>query len=365
MKKNYTSYYLNIFSLFFLLIAIFTPITNLYAGESKGVAKITYTGWDGHKKQMPEAKNNAKINALERFANDNFSKSRFKDYMQAKNSILSNLDGIVSIDHVLQEEVDKKNKTITIVIRANINENKLNFLIDDLVGITNATSSEKSEMAVYIIARKASELKIFKPKEFNKSMASESSDSSETIAASGESAIVSTSSENSSSSTTGGSTTQKSDKIKYGPVDGANDDIFANMSKVFSEYDFDVFEFIELDVDDRVSEAYMKGDGLSAKNKKYMWNAVKDDDVPYLVFATATIDAKAIDSVSGATTVGVTVSGLVYFCEKRCKVQASVGPVQYHANGQSELEAQRNSILLAGTKASQELIDQLNAKGVQ
>ena len=72
MKKNYTFYYLNIFTLF-LLIVIFTPITILYAGESKGVAKITYTGWDGHKKQMPEAKNTAKIDALERFANENFS----------------------------------------------------------------------------------------------------------------------------------------------------------------------------------------------------------------------------------------------------------------------------------------------------
>lgn len=338
---------------------------NLLAGESKGVAKFTYTGWDGHKKQMPEAFKIAKEDALERFVNKTFSKSRFKDYMQAKSLILSSIDNIVSIDHILDESIDKKNKTITVVIRANINENQLNYLIDDLVGITNATDSEKSEMAIYIIARKASELKIFKPREFNKSVTSDSAEASETMAASGDSAVLATSNESSTSSTTGGSTTQKSDKITYGPVDGANDDIFANMSQVFSEYDFDVFEFIELDVDDRVSEAYMNGDGLSSKNKKYMWNAVKDDDVPYLVFATATIDAKAIDTVSGSVTVGVTVSGIAYFCEKRCKVQASVGPVQYHANGQSELEAQRNSILLAGTKASQELIDQLNAKGVQ
>ena len=348
-----------------IFITICLPTTYLYAGESKGVAKLSYTGWDGHKKQMPEARNIAKIDALERFVNENFSKSRFKDYMQAKNSILSNIDSLVTIDHVLQEDIDKKNKTILVVIRANINENKLNYLIDDLVGITNAVPSEKSEMAIYIIARKASELKVFKSREFNKVSSKENSESSETATVSEDSAIVSTSNENSSSSTTGGSTTQKSDKITYGPVDGANDDIFANMSKVFSEYDFDVFEFLQLDVDDRISDAYMIGDGLSSKNKKYMWNAVKDDDVPYLIFATATIDAKAIDAVSGSTTVGVTVSGLVYYCKKRCKVQASVGPVQYHANGQSELEAQRNSILLAGTKAAQELIDQLNAKGVQ
>ena len=109
----------------------------------------------------------------------------------------------------------------------------------------------------------------------------------------------------------------------------------------------------------------MNGDSLSSKNKKYMWNAVKEEYVPYLVFSTATIDAKGIDSVSGAIAVGVTVSGIVYYCEKRCKVQASVGPVQFHATGQSELEAQRNAILLSGTNAAQELIDQLNAKGVQ
>ena len=347
------------------LIITFMFSVNLYAGESKGVAKITYTGWDGHKKQMPEAIEKAKENALERFVSKSFSKSRYKDYMQAKSLLFSNIDTIVSIDHILEEDIDKKNKTITFVIRANINENQLNYLIDDLVGITNAAPSEKSEMAIYVIARKASELKVFKPKQFDKSVTSNSSEASETVATSGDSAVLASSNETSSSATTGGSTTQKSDKITYGPVNGANDDIFANMSKVFSEYDFDVFEFIELDVDDRVSEAYMNGDGLSSQNKKYMWNAVKVDDVPYLVFATATIDAKAIDSVSGSTTVGVTVNGIVYFCEKRCKVQASVGPVQYHANGQTELEAQRNSILLAGTKASQELIDQLNAKGVQ
>jgi hypothetical protein len=107
MKKHHVFYHIKILTLF-ILITIFVPLTSLYAGESKGVAKVTYTGWDGHKKLLPEAKNDAKINALERFANENFSKSRFKDYMQARNSILSNLDGIVTIDHVLQEDVDKK-----------------------------------------------------------------------------------------------------------------------------------------------------------------------------------------------------------------------------------------------------------------
>ena len=189
--------------LLILIIFITTciQITNLYAGESKGVAKLSYTGWDGHKKQMPEVRNIAKIDALERFVNENFSKSRFKDYMQAKSSILSNLDSLVTIDHVLQEDIDKKNKTITIVIRANINENKLNYLIDDLVGITNAAPSEKSEMAIYIVARKASELKVFKPREFNKVASKENSESSETSIASGESAVVSTSNENSISIT--------------------------------------------------------------------------------------------------------------------------------------------------------------------
>ncbi len=349
----------------FLSLIFLNFTMTLYAAESKGVAKITYTGWDGHKKQMPEAIKAAKIDALDRYVNENFSKSRFKDYMQAQRSIISNIDGLVSVDHVLQENVDKKKKIITVVIRANINENKLNFLIDDIVGITNATDSEKSEMAIYVIARKASELKMFKPREFNKTVTEENSDSSETVSASGSSATAASSNETSSSTTTGGSSSQKSDKVTYGPIDGANDDIFANMSKVFSEYDFDVFEFIELDVDDRVSESYIKGDNISSKNKKYMWNAVKEEDVPYLVFSTATIDAKGIDSVSGSIAVGVTVNGIIYYCKKRCKVQASVGPVQYHATGQSELEAQRNSILLAGTKAAQELIDQLNAKGVQ
>ena len=113
---------------------IFTPITILYAGESKGVAKITYTGWDGHKKQMPEAKNTAKIDALERFANENFSKSRFKDYMQAKNSILSNIGELGNLRAIFIEIhmaiLDNRNLTFKMKKLMEKYETKTNFKLD-------------------------------------------------------------------------------------------------------------------------------------------------------------------------------------------------------------------------------------------
>ena len=349
---------------FTILFCLFLTTAHINAGESKGLVKFQYTGWDGHKKQMPEAISEAKLDALERFANDNLSKSRYKDYMQAKNLIINELDSIVSVDQFIEETIDKKNKTIKLVIRASINENKLNFIIDSITASNNSAQSELSEMAIYIVARKASEIKLYKPREFSKIVNSETNDASETSAMSGDSATSYSTTEYTSTSESGGSTTQKSDKISYGPVNGMDENLLNSMSKIFAEYNFDIFDGTQI-IDDRVRDEYMEGDSLSRDAKNYMWNATKDDGVPYLVLATVTIDAKAQDEVSGGVIVAVTVNGTVYECSKRCKTKASVGPVQYAKSAPRESEAERLALVLAAENAAQELIDQLNAKGIR
>ena len=72
-----------------------------------------------------------------------------------------------------------------------------------------------------------------------------------------------------------------------------------------------------------------------------------------------------IDPVSGNTRVTVTVTGKIYNVSGRfARTLSSVGPVQFAGLGPDATVARTNALQLASQKAAQQMVDELNNKGI-
>ena len=125
------------------------------------------------------------------------------------------------------------------------------------------------------------------------------------------------------------------------------------MASEFSGFDLDAFQ-----------QDFAFSDDLSPSTKNDAFKAIRGA-IPLLVIATVDLGQKDIDPVSGLQRVYATVSGQVYNQDGFFYVTvASVRPTQLFGLGPNETVAETNA-LVAAEAASKEIVQQLNASGIQ
>jgi hypothetical protein len=145
------------------------------------------------------------------------------------------------------------------------------------------------------------------------------------------------------------------------------------MTRIFSTSGFAVVaaEYIEeetgmlLDVS-AFKEDFGLGGDISSSTKRNALKGVKNAEIPFLGWGTLDLDMRETDPVSGLVRVNVKVTAkIVNVAGRRPRDVASVGPVTYSGIGSTETSARSNALKLAVEAAAKELVEQLNAKGVQ
>jgi hypothetical protein len=115
----------------------------------------------------------------------------------------------------------------------------------------------------------------------------------------------------------------------------------------------------------KISSQFMKGDDIPRRTRSSAIKASRECGVKYFAIGSMTADV-ATTHQSGLKLVFVSVRGTVYDITKKLPRKVGViGPVQYGGRGPNENIARRNALLLAGGKAAEIIVNQLNKKGLK
>ncbi len=347
-------------------VLFFTAPNISFSYELKVSGTFKYESWSIKKEDREAAESELKENAIKKFANDKFkgNKSGYRDFKKVEDQIYQNIDDYVSILSFLVDEEDKKNKTLKLTAKVEINEMELDFLISDSSAIGNAMPSEESEIAIYTVAAKAKKLNVFKPKESNVSKSTEDTYQAESSNVDSTGAEVSTTSESTNVTQSGGSTEFKSSNLEYGPIQGLDEQLYAKSAQIFNDNMFEPIDASQF-LDSSISDEYITGDSLSRETKNYIYQTVIDYKIPFLILSKLKVDSMAIDPATGMPMISLISISEVYQCERFCKSIATVGPERRQAIGNNENEAITNALVLAVEASSQKSVDMMNAKGVR
>jgi len=365
-----------------LLLSSFIAVAVVFASASvqaqsvaeKGMGGVTY-GWRLAPESRQEAIRKAKINAIERYiADTNAARSRVFD--QQRDRIAAHIDDYVLGATVISEEDDKAAKTYNVVIRADINSTRLmNDLGSGSASAANVAASNHAQLTFLFVARSQSSVQSFDAKVYKRADADASS-SRKTLegeSVRGNSVGTSDNIEEHASvaTTTGGSTTRKADKVEW-TVSQAGE-INTAMTGVFADAGYDVIEADQVEGAsngllsiEQIRGAYSHGDDLPPKLTRNATQGVQQAGIGLLAMGTLDVGMQDTDPVSGNTRVYVTVTGKVYNVSGRfARTITSVGPVQFAGLGPDASVARTNALKIAAEKAAQQMVDELNNKGVR
>ncbi|MGF6495711.1 hypothetical protein ABIE56_003911 [Luteibacter sp. 621] len=343
------------------------------SAESKGQGSVTY-GWHLSADDRQTALHKAKVNAVERYiADTNAARSRVFD--QQRERIEAHIDDYVLGATVLSEDDAKSSKTYSTVVRADINSTRL---LNDLGGgSANAaavSSTNHQTLTFLFMSRSQASVQSFDAKVYKRADADTSykktTHEGESVRASSVGTSDGVDEHASVAMTTGGSTTRKADKVDWAVTQSG--DINTAMTGIFADAGYDVVEADQVEGASngllsiaRIRDAYSHGDDLPSQMTRDATQGVQQAGIGLLALGTLDVGMQDTDPVSGNTRVYVTVTGKVYNVSGRfARTLSSVGPVQFAGLGPDASVARTNALKLASQKAAQQMVDELNNKGI-
>lgn len=364
-----------------LLVAMFASSANAEPPSAKGMGTINYSG-KVSVAQKQEAFKQAKINALDRYIAEFGDQPKERNYSLIRNQVITNVDNYLLGASMLTEVVDDKTHVYTVIIRADINASRLENALKDSSAMANTANAEKSSIIFVFVARQQKSVQSFDDKVYKRvdtqrghtttENLNRNTTESETVGkskvATGDSgqATYGTTRDTTSSAATGGSTLKKGDAIEWDTAQTA--DINTITSGVMTNAGYDVVDTDNLDASliQAIRKDYSTANDLSTSTVQALMAAAKSFDIPYVAVGTLDVGVRDIDPVTGNIRVYVKVNERVLTSRNKLfKTAAAVGPVDYQGLGSSEDIARTNALKKAAGDAAQQLMNALNAKGVQ
>lgn len=309
-----------------------------------------------------KALSDAKINAMRSWTAQ--KSTAFADLFQSsEQEIVDQIDTYL-LNPAIKSKCDKK--TFTISIRAEVNESALAQL---MASNKPQVSGPRSRMTAVFVARKQMSVKSYDAKVTKISETQEFSEAEQSADVSGSGMSASGYSSSRTVNTTGGSTERKSDKIVWDVFQA--DGLDSAVNETFSSFGFRVIDssqvagrFPGFDVN-AFREEFGVGDDLTPETKNAAFNAIAGK-IPLLVISTVDVLSADTDPVSGLIRVYVSVKAQVYQDDGLFfETVASVAPTQESGQGPSASVAETEALINAAKRASTEIVNQLNAQGIQ
>lgn len=357
----------------FLAVSLLSAAAFADTPAEKGMGSVNY-GWRLSSENRQEAVRKAKVNAIERYiADTNAARSRVFD--QQRERIAAHIDDYVLGATVLSEDDNKAAKTYSVTVRADINGTRL---LNDLGGgsasASDVASTQHNTLTFLFLARSQASVQSFDAKVYKRADVDTSTarKTNEGESIHGNNVGTSDHAEEHASVavTTGGSTTRKADKVDWA-VSRATE-INTAMTGIFADAGYDVVEADQVEGAsngllniDQIRGAYGHGDDLPSKLTHDATLGVQQAGIGLFALGTLDVGMQDVDPVSGNARVYVTVTGKVYNVQGRfARTLSSVGPVQYAGLGPDASVARTNALKIAAQKAAQQMVDELNNKGL-
>ena len=302
----------------------------------------------------------AKVNALRSWAAQG-SVATGLIFAENEQKLIAEIDDYL-INPAIRVKCESKSKSFKLVVTLTVNENKINLLGKKISG-------PRSRITALFLARRQDTVKSYDSKNTSIVEQTTITDGAESNSVSGTSA----SSEGYSSSkdivVTGGSSVRKADKITWNVFRASALD--AAVNQTLTSYGFkpiDVSQvasrFPGFDLE-AFKQDFTFSDELDPDTKNNAFNAIAGK-IPILIIATVDIGVKDLDGGSGNTRVAAIVTAQVFKDDGMFfETVASVEPTMVRGLGENQTVAETNALTKAARKASTEIVQQLNAAGIQ
>lgn len=342
--------------------------------SEKGTANVTYSGWSLGAADRQAALRKAEVNALERYiADSDAAKSRIFD--SKRDQIAAHVDDYILGTTPLSEDKDSHAKTYSVVIRADINVNRLmNDLGTGSASAAQTASGSHGVMTFLFVARSQASVQSFDARVTQRTdtdgSAAQTTHEGEAIHAHSIDTSDGKTEHTSETITSGGSTLTKADKVNW-TIDNASE-VDTSMTGVFSDAGYDVVEADQVEGASgglvnvqRIRDAYSHGNDLPSSLMYATTQGAQRAGVDYLAMGTLDVGMADHDPVSGNVRVFVVVTGKVLAVKGRfARTLASIGPVQYAGLGPDASVARVNALNAAAAQASHQMVDALASKGI-
>jgi hypothetical protein len=313
----------------------------------------------------------AKRNAVARLASS-FSPAKYALFQKVEPQVYGQLDQYVIDAVVLDEGTNKDTKVYYTIVRASINDAKLDALLNGQ-GITNnqaAPSGKGAAISYLFVARETDSVRAFDTRRTDVAASASATSARQSQGLSGGRAHFNETSDETRTVTTGGSSLNKADETAYRVTSPEN--VNAAMTDIFSSKGFEVYDYRDVvsqcgGVDPKVIYAeFAKSDELSRETRNAAFAAARQCSINDFAFGTIDVGLQDVDPVTGNKRVYVSVrSQLMDLSGRLPRIIASVGPIQYAGLGPDQKVAMINALQLAAAEAARTIADQLNAKGVR
>ena len=355
-----------------VIFSIITPVIVMAATMVNGKATISFDPGLFSSKPSGDDKSKA-ISKAKRGAWDKytqgFSASKMKSYRQIESSIVNDLDEYFIETNIIDEKIDKDSMRYSIIIRVTINTAKFEAKLAEISNAGSQRSGSGSLFSFIFVARQESSVKSFDAKRTSIEMKESKGFEKEEASQNGDTALGSHDYKSIKTTTTGGSTVRKSNQIEYRILSAKGIDTSMNQELTASGFEVVSYEDVVSECGgtepSEIKQVFTKSNEIPRMARKNAIKGARECEVSYFAVGTLDVGIAEIDPASGNQRVYVSVKAQVWNIDKRLPRQiASVGPVQYQGLGPNAQVAQNNALVLAAKNAANEIVNQLNAKGL-
>ncbi len=363
--KNVNKYFLIISSIIF-----FSFISNLFAVEFRGAAVENYTGSSLKKK----------INETLKIAKDKACKNAFRKYVQKmeeskrmiftsiEDQIYENLSTYMVCETVVEENIDKKKKKIEVVMKADIDETRLDIEIKKNSKVFDTNSGDKSKLAMIFFSRTVAAQRQYDENVTKMDKKTKGIEIDEKENDTG----ISSSTTETNVTQSGGSKLKKADISEYVVDDNDTVKLEAGMKEIFTKARFEPVSGGRQirknwrSLKSEIVDSLESGGGIPEEAKWDIEDMLMEKNVSYVVFAYFDVGVPEIDSATGNQVVNaaLTIAEISRLGNGDPINLGTISGVQMRGKGSNNDIAKNNALNLVATETAKKLVALINSKGI-
>lgn len=369
-----------------LLTALFGQIASAQIASETATASVPYSGVLGADERL-SAIELAKQVALDTYVARLGQPSLSQIYEANKEDIYQSLNTFV-LSHVqLSYNQDKKTRTYSVTIRAEINQSNLTNFVTQNYSVNSGSVIEKSPISFIFVSRELASRLSFddevsrtnrverndSSREESKTSAQQSQQIANVSVGLREGSVTrrASRSEEEASQQSGGQILQRSSESTYRVRSSLEFD--TAVTAVLSSSGYEVVEagFVEglsngmLNLE-QIRTEFATGTDIQSSTLLNIANAFKQLEIPYFAMGAMDVGAIEQDNVTGSVRVNVSITGKIYDFQGRFPITvSSVGPVVFSGRGSDQLVATNNALQSAAETLGEVISQELSARQVR
>jgi len=363
--KNVNKYFLIISSIIF-----FSFISNLFAVEFRGAAVENYTG-SSLKKKINEtlkiAKDKACKNAFRKYVQE-MEESKRMIFTSIEDQIYENLSTYMVCETVVEESIDKKKKKVEVVMKADIDETRLDIEIKKNSKVFDTNSGDKSKLAMIFFSRTVAAQRQYDENVTKMDKKTKGIEIDEEENDTG----ISSSTTETNVTQSGGSKLKKADISEYVVDDNDTVKLEAGMKEIFTKARFEPVSggrqirksWRKLKIE--IVNSLESGGGIPEEVRWDIEDLLMEKNVSYVVFAYFDVGVPEIDAATGNQVVNaaLTIAEITRLGNNDPVSLGTISGVQMRGKGSNNDIAKNNAINLVAKETAKKLVALINSKGI-